>query len=91
MRLRNYLAAAMVDLRWSLDFRTRLRDEHMQPERPFITVGVACFNAENTIARAIDSAMKLGADAGAIPAKLLENMRPTVIAGFAKLAELVKK
>ena len=48
----------MVDLRWSLDFRTRLRDEHMQPERPFITVGVACFNAENTIARAIDSAMK---------------------------------
>ncbi len=35
--------------------------------------------------------MKLGADAGAIPAKVLENIRPTVIAGLAKLAEDVKK
>ena len=30
-------------------------------------------------------------EAGAMPAKLLENMRPNVIAGLAKLAELVKK
>jgi hypothetical protein len=37
------------------------------------------------------AAMKLGADEGAIPAKVLENMRPTVMAGLAKLVELVKK
>jgi hypothetical protein len=37
------------------------------------------------------AAMKLGADAGAIPAKVLENIRPMVMAGLAKLAEEVKK
>ena len=37
------------------------------------------------------AAMKVGADEGAIPAKVLENMRPTVMAGLAKLVELVKK
>ena len=35
--------------------------------------------------------MNAGTDAGAIPANVLENMRPIVIAGLAKLAELVKK
>src|SRR5580700_736069 len=35
--------------------------------------------------------MKLTTDAGAIPAKLFENIRPTVMAGLAKLVELVKK
>ncbi len=35
--------------------------------------------------------MKLGAEDGAIPAKVSESMRPTVIAGFAKLVEEVKK
>src|SRR5580700_3608930 len=35
--------------------------------------------------------MKLGADDGAIPAKVLENILPMVIAGLAKLAEEVKK
>ena len=35
--------------------------------------------------------MKSGTDDGAIPAKVLENIRPTVIAGLAKLVELVKK
>ena len=35
--------------------------------------------------------MNDGADDGAIPAKVLENMRPTVMAGLAKLVELVKK
>ena len=35
--------------------------------------------------------MKLGTDEGAMPAKVLENMRPTVMAGLAKLVELVKK
>ena len=30
-------------------------------------------------------------DAGAIPANVLENMRPTVMAGLAKLVELVKQ
>src|SRR6185312_12798567 len=35
--------------------------------------------------------MNQGAAPGAIPAKVLENMRPTVIAGLAKLVELVKK
>jgi hypothetical protein len=32
-----------------------------------------------------------GAEAGAIPANDFENIRPTTIAGFAKLVELVKK
>ena len=32
-----------------------------------------------------------GTEDGAMPAKVLENMRPTVIAGLAKLVELVKK
>ena len=35
--------------------------------------------------------MKAGTDAGAIPAKVSENIRPTLIAGLAKLVELVKK
>ena len=35
--------------------------------------------------------MKPGTDAGAMPANVFENIRPTVIAGLAKLAELVKK
>ena len=35
--------------------------------------------------------MKPGTEAGAIPANVLENMRPMLIAGLAKLAELVKK
>ena len=37
------------------------------------------------------AAMKAGADDGAIPAKVLENILPTVMAGLAKLAEEVKK
>ena len=37
------------------------------------------------------AAMKLGAEEGAMPAKVLENIRPTVMAGLAKLVELVKK
>ena len=32
-----------------------------------------------------------GTDAGAMPAKVFENMRPTLMAGLAKLVELVKK
>ena len=39
----------------------------------------------------ICAAMKTGTDDGAIPAKVFENIRPTVIAGLAKLVELVKK
>jgi hypothetical protein len=35
--------------------------------------------------------MNTGAEEGAIPAKVAENMRPMVIAGLAKLAEDVKK
>jgi hypothetical protein len=35
--------------------------------------------------------MKPGAEAGAIPAKVLENIRPMAMAGLAKLVELVKK
>lgn len=34
---------------------------------------------------------KAGTEDGTIPAKVLENMRPTAMAGLAKLAELVKK
>jgi hypothetical protein len=34
---------------------------------------------------------KLGTEEGAMPAKLFENIRPAVIAGFAKLVELQKK
>jgi hypothetical protein len=34
---------------------------------------------------------QIGADEGAIPAKVSENIRPTVMAGLAKLVELVKK
>ena len=37
------------------------------------------------------AAMKSGAADGTIPAKVLENMRPIVMAGLAKLVELVKK
>ena len=37
------------------------------------------------------AAMNAGAEAGAMPAKVSENIRPTVIAGFAKLVEEVKK
>ncbi len=32
-----------------------------------------------------------GTDGGAIPAKVFEKILPTLIAGLAKLAELVKK
>ena len=32
-----------------------------------------------------------GTEAGAMPAKVSENIRPTLIAGLAKLVELVKK
>ena len=35
--------------------------------------------------------MKPGTDAGAMPVKVSENIRPTLIAGLAKLEELVKK
>lgn len=35
--------------------------------------------------------MNPDAEEGAIPAKESENMRPSVIAGLAKLVELVKK
>ena len=35
--------------------------------------------------------MKLGTEDGAIPANVLENILPTVMAGLAKLVELVKK
>ncbi len=35
--------------------------------------------------------MNAGTDAGAIPAKVFENIRPMLIAGLAKLLELVKK
>src|SRR6202020_189162 len=37
------------------------------------------------------AAMKAGTEAGAIPAKVSENIRPTVMAGLAKLVEDVKK
>ena len=35
--------------------------------------------------------MNAGAEAGAIPAKLSENIRPIVMAGLAKLVDEVKK
>ena len=35
--------------------------------------------------------MNDGTDDGAMPAKVFENIRPTAIAGLAKLVELVKK
>jgi hypothetical protein len=35
--------------------------------------------------------MKPGTEVGAIPAKESENIRPTVIAGLAKLVELVNQ
>ncbi len=35
--------------------------------------------------------MKLGTDDGAIPAKVLENIRPMVMAGLAKLVEEVNQ
>ena len=37
------------------------------------------------------AAINVGAEEGAIPAKVAENIRPTVMAGVAKLVELVKK
>ena len=37
------------------------------------------------------AARNKGTDDGAIPAKVSENIRPTSIAGLAKLVELVKK
>ncbi len=37
------------------------------------------------------AAMNTGADDGAMPAKLLENIRPMVIAGLAKLVEEVNQ
>ena len=39
----------------------------------------------------ICAAMKLGTEEGAMPAKVSENIRPMVMAGLAKLVELVKK
>jgi hypothetical protein len=39
----------------------------------------------------ICAAMKPGTDAGAIPAKLAENIRPMVIAGLAKLVDEVNQ
>src|SRR6266478_4343762 len=39
----------------------------------------------------IRAAMNAGTEAGAIPAKVSENIRPMVMAGLAKLAEDVKK
>ena len=35
--------------------------------------------------------MNTGADEGAMPAKLSENMRPTVMAGLAKLVDAVNQ
>ena len=40
---------------------------------------------------AIWAAMNAGTEAGAMPAKVSENIRPMVIAGLAKLVEDVKK
>ena len=37
------------------------------------------------------AAMNAGAEDGAMPAKVSENIRPTVMAGLAKLVEDVKK
>ena len=37
------------------------------------------------------AAMNTGADDGAIPAKVFENIRPMVIAGLAKLVEAVNQ
>jgi hypothetical protein len=37
------------------------------------------------------AATKLGTDDGAMPAKVSENIRPTVMAGLAKLVDEVKK
>ena len=37
------------------------------------------------------AAMNTGADEGAMPAKVSENIRPTVIAGLAKLVEEVNQ
>ena len=37
------------------------------------------------------AAMNTGTEDGAIPAKVLENMRPMVIAGLAKLVEAVNQ
>ena len=37
------------------------------------------------------AAMNTGADDGAIPANVLENIRPTVIAGLAKLVDEVNQ
>jgi hypothetical protein len=38
----------------------------------------------------ISAAMNAGTDEGAMPAKVSENIRPTAIAGLAKLVEEVK-
>jgi hypothetical protein len=35
--------------------------------------------------------MKIGTDQGEMPANVFENIRPTVMAGLAKLVELGKK
>jgi hypothetical protein len=35
--------------------------------------------------------MELGTEDWAIPARVFENIRPAVMAGFAKLVELLKK
>ena len=52
---------------------------------------IAMFKAAHLTPPTTWAAMKTGADDGAIPAKVLENIRPIVIAGLAKLADEVKK
>ena len=44
-----------------------------------------------TIPPITSATTKAGTDAGAMPANVLLNMRPTAMAGLAKLVELVKK
>ena len=48
-------------------------------------------SAQPSAAPPTSAAMNPGAELGAMPAKLLLNMRPMAIAGLAKLVELVKK
>ena len=57
-----------------------------------VTPGIgALTTAKASAPPTISAATKAGTDDGAMPAKVLENMRPTVMAGLAKLVELVKK
>jgi hypothetical protein len=48
-------------------------------------------SAPGSISRARSAAMNTGADEGAMPVKLSENIRPTVIAGLAKLVDAVNQ